>query len=79
MVRTHVRNVEHAERKSTGTFFYTFRVDGEVGVLPQSYSDFMQWIGGRRRAQRLAKMLEADAKAGNALLVGTSREETMTE
>lgn len=65
MVRTHVRNVEHGERerKSTGTFFYTFHVDGEVSVLPQSYDEFMRWIGGRRRAQRLKQSMDADAAA----------------
>ena len=60
MVRTHVRNVEHAERerKETGTFFYTFHVDNEVSVLPQSYSEFMRWVGGRRRAQQLKGELQ---------------------
>ena len=82
MVRTHVRNVEHGEneRKNTGTFFYTFYVDREVIVLPQSYSEFMRWVGGRRRAHRLAKNLEADAKEGGRLLViGGSGAERATE
>ena len=78
MVLTHVRDVEHGEneRKSTGTFFYTFHVDVEVSVLPQSYSEFMRWVGGRRRAQRLAQNMEADAKDGGSLSVlhGTGAE-----
>lgn len=43
MVRTHVRNVEHGEneRKSTGTFFYTFVAPAAVSVLPQSYGEFV--------------------------------------
>jgi len=61
MVRTHVRSVEHVERKNTGTFFYTFHSDAEVNVLPQSYSEFMQWVGGRRRAQSLAGSFEAES------------------
>jgi acyl-coenzyme A thioesterase 9 len=62
MVRTHVRPVEHADRdrKSTGTFFFTFLSQDQVSVLPQTYSDFMGWVAGRRRAQNLAAMLEAD-------------------
>lgn len=60
MVRTHVRSVEHQERKSTGTFFYTFLSTDNVSVLPQTYSEFMGWVAGRRRAQNLAAMLAAD-------------------
>ncbi|KAJ9603329.1 hypothetical protein H2200_012107 [Cladophialophora chaetospira] len=62
MVRTHVRPVEHQdqERKSTGTFFYTFLAPAEVSVLPQSYTEFMKWVAGRRRAARLSAMLESD-------------------
>ena len=73
MVRTHVRNVEHGEheRKDTGTFFYTFHSADNMSVLPQSYGEFMLWISGRRRAQRLATTLEAEAKiAGNQILGG---------
>jgi len=60
MVRTHVRSVEHQERKSTGTFFYTFLSTDNVSVLPQTYSEFMGWVAGRRRAQNLAAMFAAD-------------------
>lgn len=62
MVRTHVRPVEHQdqERKSTGTFYYTFFSPDKVSVLPQTYGEFMQWVSGRRRAQSLAATLEAD-------------------
>jgi acyl-coenzyme A thioesterase 9 len=82
MVRTQVRNVEHSEneRKSTGTFFYTFHVDTDVSVLPQSYSEFMRWIDGRRRAQRLAQNLEDDAKEGGRMSVlGGHGAERVTE
>jgi acyl-coenzyme A thioesterase 9 len=82
MVRTQVRNVEHSEneRKSTGTFFYTFHVDGEVSVLPQSYSEFMRWVGGRRRAKRLAQNLEEDAKEGGRISVrGGNSADRVTE
>ena len=62
MVRTHVRPVEHQEqeRKSTGTFFYTFLSPDNVSVLPQSYSEFMRWVAGKRRAENLAATLKAD-------------------
>lgn len=83
MVRTQVRNVEHSEteRKSTGTFFYTFYVDKDVGVLPESYSEFMWWVGGRRRAQRLAQNLKDDAKEGRRMsaIGGTAATERVTE
>lgn len=60
MVSTHVRNVEHAERKNTGTFFYTFHSEQDIGVLPQTYSEFMRWISGRRRARRLDAEVPTD-------------------
>jgi acyl-coenzyme A thioesterase 9 len=62
MVRTHVRPVEHqeSERKSTGTFYYTFLTPNAVSVLPQSYSEFMRWVAGKRRAARLSAMLDSD-------------------
>jgi acyl-coenzyme A thioesterase 9 len=82
MVRTHVRNVEHSEseRKNTGTFFYTFHLEKDVTVLPQSYSEFMRWIGGRRRAEQLTKSLEADAShGGNAQYFSAAVGERVTE
>ena len=82
MVRTHVRNVEHGEheRKNTGTFFYTFHVDRDVSVLPQSYSDFMRWIGGRRRAKRLKESMDADVAAGHRVqTIGSGGGERVTE
>ncbi|KAK5090014.1 hypothetical protein LTR05_000183 [Lithohypha guttulata] len=62
MVTTHVRTVEHADRRSTGTFFYTFHTDADVKVLPQTYSEFMMWVQGRRRAKRLEAALDADGR-----------------
>lgn len=67
MVMTHVRNVEHAERKETGTFFYTFHTDADVKVLPQTYSDFMLWVSGQRRARRLNAALHTDGRGQHVL------------
>ena len=72
MVNTHVRNVEHAERKNTGTFFYTFHTDADITVLPQTYSEFMMWVQGRRRAKRLNATLYADGKATQVLTGASS-------
>lgn len=81
MVRTHVRNVEHGEneRKSTGSFFYTFWSPADVNILPQSYGEFMMWVGGRRRAQQLAAMLEAEAKSGGNAVLGGKSDDNVTE
>lgn len=81
MVRTHVRNVEHGEheRKNTGTFFYTFHSTDNVSVLPQSYGEFMLWISGRRRAQRLATTLEAEAKLTGNQVLGHQDTDNVTE
>jgi acyl-coenzyme A thioesterase 9 len=80
IVTTKVRNVEHQDRKSTGTFFYTFHVDNDVQILPQTYSEFMRWVDGRRRAQRLAASLQANLDAGNTRdSIGTAPSERATE
>ena len=63
-VTTQVRNVEHEERRPTGSFFYTFLVDKEVGIMPQSYSEYMRWVDGRRRA----KQVDASLASSNDLL-----------
>ncbi|KAK5081846.1 hypothetical protein LTR70_008466 [Exophiala xenobiotica] len=72
MVNTHVRDIEHAERKNTGTFFYTFHTDADVMVLPQTYSEFMMWVQGRRRAKRLDATLHADGKDAQILTGGST-------
>lgn len=77
MVVTHVRNVEHAERKNTGTFFYTFHTDADVKVLPETYSDFMMWVQGRRRAKRLEATLKTDGR--DQILGGGSGSSNVTE
>jgi acyl-coenzyme A thioesterase 9 len=80
MVRTHVRNVEHGEneRKSTGSFFYTFHSPADVNVLPQSYGEFMMWTGGRRRAQRLASTMASEANTSH-VLGGSDATNNLTE
>lgn len=57
-VQTKVRNVEHENKKNTGTFNYTFHVKNNIQVAPQSYADYMIWIDGRRRAQAMAASLD---------------------
>lgn len=71
MVNTHVRNVEHAERKNTGTFFYSFHTGADIKVLPQTYSEFMMWVQGRRRAKTLNATLHADGR-DTQVLTGAS-------
>ncbi|KAL4785744.1 HotDog domain-containing protein [Aspergillus varians] len=50
-VDTKVRDVEHGTKKSTGMFNYTFLVEGDVHVIPKSYSEYMVWTDARRRAR----------------------------
>ncbi|KAK6602943.1 hypothetical protein H4I95_06880 [Botrytis cinerea] len=50
-VDTKVKNVEHGETKPTGQFNYTFEVEGEVQVLPESYREFMVYLDARRRSR----------------------------
>lgn len=59
-VTTQVRDVEHEERKPTGSFFYTFYVPKNVRVMPESYSEYMRWVDGRRRARAVDASLERE-------------------
>lgn len=57
-VDSKVRNVEHGETKPTGQFNYTFLVENNVKVMPQTYSEFMIWVDARRRAQTVKASAE---------------------
>lgn len=62
-----VRNIEHGETKPTGQFNYTFLIEKDIRVMPQTYSEFMIWVDARRRAQRVGaniEGLEANGKDG---------------
>ena len=52
-VDSKVRNVEHGETKPTGQFNYTFLVQKDIKVMPQTYSEYMIWVDARRRAERV--------------------------
>lgn len=56
-----VRNIEHGETKPTGQFNYTFTVEKDIGVMPQTYSEFMIWIDARRRAARVEGLERGDS------------------
>lgn len=64
-VDTKVKNVEHGETKPTGQFNYTFEVEGEVQVLPESYREFMVYLDARRRSRGRGGLAEV-VRAGNA-------------
>jgi acyl-coenzyme A thioesterase 9 len=53
-VDSYVRNVEHGERKPTGTFNYSFEVDRDVRVMPRTYGEFMMYLDARRRLRVLS-------------------------
>ncbi|EEH43356.2 uncharacterized protein PADG_08281 [Paracoccidioides brasiliensis Pb18] len=68
-VDSKMRDVEHTTKKPTGVFHYTFLVENDVQVMPQSYTDFMIWVDAKRRAQNTNKSLvsgimEKDSLAG---------------
>lgn len=56
-VDSKVRDAEHTTKKPTGVFHYTFLVEKDVQVMPQSYNDFMIWVDAKRRAQNTNKSL----------------------
>ena len=56
-VDSSVRDVEHGMRRSTGRFNYTFLVEKDIRVMPESYDEFMAWTDARRRFVRAAAAL----------------------
>lgn len=57
-VDSKVRNIEHGETKPTGQFNYTFLVEKDVRIMPQTYSEFMIWVDARRRAERVRNTID---------------------
>lgn len=49
-VKATVRDVHTGQKTTTGTFAYTFGVEGTRRVLPTKYSEFMEWIAAKRYA-----------------------------
>ena len=64
-IDSRVRNIEHRETKPTGQFNYTFLVDKDIKVMPQTYSEFMIWVDARRRAERVRASLSGADGAEN--------------
>ncbi|CAI5759585.1 unnamed protein product [Candida verbasci] len=66
-VDTFIQHLESSQKKPAGTFIYSFFVPrdsygsnrpGYCSVIPQTYSEMMTYIGGRRRAQDTALYVE---------------------
>ena len=53
-VDSSVRNVEHATHNPTGSFNYTFLVEGDIHVIPEAYGEFIAWTDSRRRFSQVA-------------------------
>lgn len=59
-----VRDIEHGSTKPTGQFNYTFLVDRDISVAPQTYEEFMIWIDARRRAERVRGSIDGVGEGG---------------
>lgn len=57
-VDSKVRNIEHGETKPTGQFNYTFLIEKDVRIMPQTYSEFMIWVDARRRSERVRNTID---------------------
>ena len=74
-----VRNIEHGETKPTGQFNYTFTVDRDIRVMPQTYSEFMIWVDARRRAERVKASVEGSVAGSGKEGKDVRREGGVTE
>ncbi|KAL8670256.1 MAG: hypothetical protein Q9168_005192 [Polycauliona sp. 1 TL-2023] len=54
-----VRDIEHGSTKPTGQFNYTFLVDKDISVMPQTYEEFMIWVDARRRVESVRGTIDA--------------------
>lgn len=59
-----VRDIEHGSTKPTGQFNYTFLVDRDISVMPQTYEEFMIWVDARRRAERVRGSIDGGGVEG---------------
>ncbi|KAI4234753.1 MAG: hypothetical protein LQ349_003594, partial [Xanthoria aureola] len=59
-----VRDIEHGSTKPTGQFNYTFWVDRDISVMPQTYEEFMVWVDARRRAERVRGSIDGGRVEG---------------
>ncbi|KAL8874263.1 MAG: hypothetical protein Q9174_000383 [Haloplaca sp. 1 TL-2023] len=57
-----VRDIEHGSTKPTGQFNYTFLVEKDISVMPQTYEEFMIWVDARRRADRVRGSIDGGAE-----------------
>ncbi|KAL8785340.1 MAG: hypothetical protein Q9213_003405 [Squamulea squamosa] len=60
-----VRDIEHGSTKPTGQFNYTFLVDRDIDVMPQTYEEFMIWVDARRRVERGRESIDAGEAGGD--------------
>ena len=63
-VDSKIRNTEHGETKPTGQFNYTFEVQKDVKIVPQTYGQFMMYLDARRRARRVASSMGEGREEG---------------
>lgn len=59
-VDSKVRDVEHGRSKPTGQFNYTFNVEKNVRVMPQTYQEYMMYLDARRRAEQVKESIKED-------------------
>lgn len=61
-VDSKVRDIEHGSTKPTGQFNYTFLVDRDISVMPQTYEEFMIWVDARRRVESVKGSIDAGGR-----------------
>ena len=78
-VDSKVRNVEHGEIKPTGQFNYTFAIEKDLIIMPESYSGFMIWVDARRRAKRVNASLDEETDGNGRESAHHNQMERITE
>ncbi|KAM9901541.1 hypothetical protein OXX79_004485, partial [Metschnikowia pulcherrima] len=67
-VDTNITNLDSSESKESGCFIYSFFVPGSsakqplASVIPQTYSEMMDYVEGRRRAHDTANYVDTISK-----------------
>ena len=78
-VDSKVRDIEHGNTRPTGQFNYTFLIERDIKIMPKTYSEFMIWVDARRRAERVAKVMDKGEMAARWGGDGGDGKECLTE
>ncbi|KAK2845279.1 hypothetical protein FQN49_005876 [Arthroderma sp. PD_2] len=71
-VDTTAKNIDHGNVNRTGTFNYTFLVEGQHEVWPQTYDEFMIFLEARRNVENMNASLPSPGNVADTYKEGAT-------